>query len=206
MKPETLPPSLVLASTSRYRQQQLAQLGLPFDCVAPGIGESLQSGESAAAAAVRLAVAKAVAVARTRPGALIIGADQTLECGGQILGKPQTAARALVQLQALRDSGGVFHSGLALVDRSGACQALAVPVQVRLRPLSDQQLRFYIGREPALDCAGSFKVEGLGISLFAEVRSDDPSALVGLPLIALTRLLAAAGHDPLAPANLGTAP
>ncbi len=198
MKPETHSDLLVLASTSRYRQQQLSQLGLPFDCQAPGIDETLLPGESAAAAAARLAVAKARAVARTRPGSLVIGADQTLECGGQILGKPHTPARAFEQLRALRDAGGTFHSGLALVDRAGCCQALTVPVQVRLRPLSDSQLLSYIEREPALDCAGSFKVEGLGISLFAEVRSDDPSALVGLPLIALTRLLAEAGADPLA--------
>lgn len=192
--------SLVLASSSRYRQVQLQTLGLPFRCATPAVDESPYTGESASTLAARLAASKARAVAAQFPAALIIGSDQTVEFGEQILGKPGNFEDAVRQLQALRGHTVAFHSALALLDTANdALQCDVITTTVRYRSLDDAQIRTYLERDRPFDCAGSFKSESLGIAILASVCSDDPTALVGLPLIALTRMLAAAGVDVLAP-------
>ncbi len=194
-------PPLVLASSSRYRAAQLQTLGLAFRCEAPDIDESLLPGEDATALALRLAAAKAQAVAnRCEPGALVIGCDQTVAFGEMILGKPGHYDAALRQLQQLRGQTVIFHSALALLDtRSGLLQQQVIDTSVRYRPLTDAQIAAYLERDRPFDCAGSFKSESLGIAILDAVQSDDPTALVGLPLIALTQMLARAGLDALAP-------
>lgn len=190
---------LVLASSSRYRQAQLQTLGLSFTCLSPDIDESARPGENAIALARRLAAAKAQAVAvRCQPGALVIGADQTVAFGDVILGKPGSFAAAVAQLRQLRGQTATFHSALALFDtRNATLQLQVVDTVVRYRPLTDTQVNAYLARDKPFDCAGSFKSEALGIALLESVRSDDPTALVGLPLIALTTMLAMAGADVL---------
>lgn len=195
--------SIVLASSSRYRQAQLQTLGLPFTCATPAVDESPRHGESASALAARLAVAKAQAVAaRCKPGALVIGSDQTVASGDRILGKPGSFAAAVCQLQALRGQSVIFHSALALLDTANdSLQCDVITTTVRYRSLDDAQIRAYLERDRPFDCAGSFKSEALGIAILDSVHSDDPTALVGLPLIALTRMLAAVGVDVLAPGS-----
>lgn len=191
---------LVLASTSRYRAALLDRLGLPYAVDGPGIDETARPGESPAAACVRLAEAKARAVAGRHPDALVLGSDQIADCGGAHVGKPGTLERARAQLAALSGRTVVFHSGVALVDAAtGRCAVERVDVRSTLRELSAREIDAYLARESPFDCAGSVRSEGLGIALFERIESDDPSALVGLPLIATCRLLAGAGVDVLAP-------
>jgi len=180
---------------------QLQTLGFSFECQSPDIDESPQPGENASALANRLAAAKARAVtAPCATGAWIIGADQTVAFGEQILGKPGNYANAVHQLQLLRGQTVTFHSALALLDRcSGTLQQAVIDTVVTYRPLNDAQIHAYLEREKPFDCAGSFKSEALGIAILESVRSDDPTALIGLPLIALTRMLAGAGFDVLQP-------
>ncbi|MDB5814574.1 MAG: maf protein [Rhodocyclales bacterium] len=183
-------PLLVLASSSIYRKQLLERLSLPFVTDRPDVDESALPGESPTATAERLALAKAMAVAQRHPGALIIGSDQVAHCGPQRFGKPGSVERAIEQLQAMRGKSIFFHTALCLFDsRDGSHQLEAVSTEARFRPLSDEEIRRYVLRELPLDCAGSAKSEGLGISLLEYMRGDDPNALIGLPLIALCRML-----------------
>ncbi|GMU72128.1 MAG: septum formation protein Maf [Burkholderiales bacterium] len=193
---------LVLASTSRYRAALLDRLGLPYRLDASGIDEAALPGESAAAACMRLAEAKARAVAPRHPGALILGSDQIADCDGRHVGKPGTRERAREQLRAQSGRAVTFHTGVALFDAaSGRCFVERVDVVSRFRVLCDSEIEAYLERESALDCAGSVRSEALGIALFDAIESDDPTALVGLPLIATCRLLRLAGVDVLDPSR-----
>ena len=197
MRPAPAP--LILASTSTYRRELLQRLQLPFTAIAPGVDETPLPGEQPADLAQRLAMAKADAVAAQHPQACVIGSDQVCDLQGQALGKPGTLANATAQLRRLSGQAVVFRTAVAVVRRDAGYSACTlVNIEVRFRDLSDQDIAHYLARESALDCAGSAKSEGLGIALLASVRSDDPSALVGLPLIETCRLLRAAGLDPLA--------
>jgi len=197
---------LVLGSTSRYRRGLLERLGLPFSVAAPGIDEAAFPAEAPAQTAVRLAEAKARAVAARYPKALVIGSDQIADCAGQPIGKPGTRDAAVVQLRALSGKTVVFHTAVALVDApSGRCRTALVDVASTFRTLSSADIDAYLDREAPFDCAGSVKSEGLGIALFDRIQSDDPTALIGLPLIALSRLLRDEGVDVLVPAATLTA-
>ncbi len=192
---------LVLASTSRYRRALLTQLGLPFEVAAPATDETPRPGESPAATALRLAEAKAMSVAAHFPDALVIGSDQVADCGGNAVGKPLTHAEAVAQLTALSGRTVVFHTGLALLDAaSGACQTAMVDVASTFRELTAAEIENYLRRDQPYDCAASVKSDALGIALFVRIESDDPTALIGLPLIRLTDMLRAAGMRILAPA------
>jgi len=191
---------LVLASTSRYRQMLLERFGLAFETVAPNADETALAGEAPAATAFRLAAAKAQSVAAAYPDALIIGSDQVADCQGQAIGKPGTHEKAVAQLRALSGQTVVFHTGLALLDAaSGSRQTALVDVRSTYRHLSDAEIDAYLRREQPYDCAGSVRSESLGIALFERIESDDPTALIGLPLIQLARMLQAAGVVVLAP-------
>ncbi len=196
----TARPPLILASTSRYRRELLERLRLPFEVVSPEVDETPQPGEMPADVAVRLARAKAVAVATMHPNAVVIGSDQVAELDGQAIGKPGTHERAVQQLRAMRGRSVVFHTAVA-VQRSatGYAGAALAPVTVHFRMLSDVEIEHYLRAEQPYDCAGSAKCETLGIALLQAIDSDDPTALVGLPLIRTCELLRAAGFDPLQP-------
>jgi septum formation protein len=185
---------LVLASSSRYRQALLGRLGLPFECANPGIDETPLAGEASDASALRLAQAKAQAVAARFPAALIIGSDQVATCDGMRLDKPGNHANALRQLSALSAKTALFETAVALLDaRNGTVRSRVVPCRVTFRPLSRELIEAYLRAEQPYDCAGSAKSEGLGIALIARIETDDPTSLVGLPLITLTELLGEAG-------------
>ena len=194
------PPALILASTSRYRRELLQRLRLTFEVVAPQVDEAPLPGETPAALAQRLALAKALAVAALRPDAVVIGSDQVADLDGQPIGKPHTHERAVAQLQSMRGRRVVFQTAVAVVraDR-GYAQGLLAPVAVQFRNLSDAEIEHYLRTEQPYDCAGSAKCETLGIALLDAIDSDDPTALVGLPLIRTCRLLREAGLDPLQP-------
>ena len=192
------PPRLVLASTSRYRAELLARLGLPFESTRPEVDESPRSGEAPAELVARLAAAKARAGRGERRDALIIGSDQVAVIGDRILGKPGSHERAAAQLRAASGRRVSFLTGLALLDtRDDALCTEVVPFHVRFRALGDAEIEAYLEAERPYDAAGSFKSEGLGIALFEAMEGEDPTALVGLPLIRLCTLLRAAGLDPL---------
>jgi septum formation protein len=185
---------LVLASTSPYRRSLLESLGLRFECLPPGVNEHPRPGEDGAHLVRRLAHAKAGAGARARPDALVIGSDQLALRDGAILGKPLEHAAAVAQLQASAGRELRFLTAVCLVDAaSGATQSHVDETLVRMRALTTEEIERYLAREPAYDTAGSFKVEGLGIALFDWIRSEDPTALQGLPLIWLCSALARAG-------------
>ena len=188
-------PPLVLASSSPFRRELLARLGLSFLCDSPDIDESRQDGESAEALVQRLALEKARAVAGRHPGALIIGSDQVAVLGdGSILGKPGSVDKAIAQLERASGSSVTFLTGLCLYNAgSGQHQLCCEPFRVHFRPLSRAAIESYIRKEQPLNCAGSFKSEGLGITLFRRLEGDDPNALIGLPLIRLTGMLAGEG-------------
>lgn len=189
---------LVLASASPYRKDLLARLGLPFSVAVPAIDEAPHPDEPPADTAVRLAEAKARAAAPAHPDALIVGSDQVADFEGAAIGKPRDPSDALAQLRAMRGRTIVFHTGLALLDaKSGRCRRALVDVASTFRQLDDAALEAYLAREQPYDCAGSVKVEALGIALFTRVASDDPTALIGLPLIRLTDMLMAEGLHPL---------
>jgi septum formation protein len=191
--------SLVLASTSRYRRALLAQLGLPFSVAAPFTDEAALPGEAPAATALRLAEAKARSVAGEHAEALIIGSDQVADCDGRAIGKPASHADAVAQLASLSGCTVVFHTGLALLDAaSGGCQSAMIDVSSTFRVLSAAEIEDYLRRDQPYDCAASVKSDALGIALFVRIESDDPTALVGLPLIRLTDMLRAAGVAVLA--------
>jgi len=189
---------LVLASTSAYRRELLARLGAPFRQQSPQVDEAALPGEAPATLAARLAAAKAGAVAAMNPNALVIGSDQVADCAGSILGKPGDIARARQQLRASSANRVIFHTAICLVDtRSAPAREFHAidTTTVAFRHLTDAEIERYLARERPFDCAGSFKSEGLGISLFERIESQDPTALIGLPLIALCRLLREAGVD-----------
>jgi septum formation protein len=212
---ENVPRPLVLASTSRHRRALLERLGLPFETQAPDVDETPLAGEAPAATACRLAEAKARAVAARRASALVIGSDQIANANGVAIGKPRDHAAAVAQLTALSGQAIVFHTAVALVDAaSGRGQLRLIDVTTRFRELTAGSIERYLRRERPYDCAGSIKSEGLGIALVESIASEDPTALIGLPLIALVDLLQAEGIDllgadaqpsPLRPAPAGTA-
>ena len=194
MIPTRQTPRIVLGSTSRYRAELLRRLLADFVQAAPGTDETPLPDETPAARALRLAIAKAAAVARDYPDALVIGSDQVAELDGLILDKPGTAERARAQLAASSGREVHFHTALCLLDaRNGRRHTHVDRTRVRFRTLDAAEIARYVEREQPLDCAGSFKCEGLGISLFEAIDNADPSALIGLPLIALARLLREAG-------------
>ncbi|WP_101103359.1 Maf family nucleotide pyrophosphatase [Macromonas bipunctata] len=186
--------ALVLGSTSRYRRELLQRLGLPFDVVGPHVDETPQPNEAPAALAQRLALAKAQAVAAQRPDAIVIGSDQVADLHGQPLGKPGTHERAVAQLRQMSGQTVLFQTAVAVVCAAtglAACE-LAV-VRVVFRELTDAEIERYLRAEQPYDCAGSAKSEGLGITLLDHIDNDDPTALIGLPLIRTARLLRLAG-------------
>lgn len=182
--------NIILASTSPYRRELLTRLGLPFSVANPKTDESPLPGESPEALALRLSEAKARAVVAENPGSLIIGSDQVATVDGKIYGKPGTHERAVEQLRELSGKTVNFFTGLCLHNTStGQTQLRGVPTLVSFRHLSDREIENYLRREPAYNCAGSAKSEGLGIALLSSLQGDDPNALVGLPLIALCDML-----------------
>ena len=195
MSPE---PRLILASTSRYRRELLGRLRVPFDVLSPEVDETPLAGESPAALARRLALAKARAVAERHPDAIVIGSDQVADLDGEPIGKPGTHERAIDQLRRMSGRRVVFQTAVAVVRGTPehVGEALA-PVGVRFRRLADDEIECYLRLEQPYDCAGSAKCETLGIALLEAIDSDDPTALVGLPLIRTSALLRAAGFDPL---------
>jgi septum formation protein len=192
-------PPLILASTSRYRRELLQRLRLPFEVQAPEVDEAPHPGEAPSALALRLALAKARAVAAQNASAVVIGSDQVADLGGVPLGKPHTHERAREQLAAMSGQRVVFQTAVAVVraDR-GFEQTLLAPVVVHFRALDAASIERYLQLDQPYDCAGSAKSESLGVALLESIDSDDPTALVGLPLIRTCALLRAAGLDPLA--------
>ncbi len=195
---------LLLASTSRYRAELLRRLKLPFETAAPASDEAALPGETCPATATRLAIAKARAGATIATDAMgwtsgvVIGSDQVADLDGMPLGKPGTRERAFLQLQSMRGQSVIFHTAVALVDIASArVQSQLVATNVTMRHYTDSQINFYLDHEDALDCAGSAKSEGLGAALIAGMASDDPTALIGLPLIALTTMLQNEGIEVL---------
>ncbi|MCE1185262.1 MAG: Maf family nucleotide pyrophosphatase [Rhodocyclales bacterium] len=185
-----MPMKIVLASTSVYRRELLQRFGLPFETARPDIDESPLPDESPRATAERLAIEKARAVADQFPDALIIGSDQVAYMDEMRFGKPGTVERAVAQLSAMSGRSVIFHTALALLNtRTGQYQLEGVPTEVRFRTLSQEEIVRYVDKERPLDCAGSAKSEGLGITLLDALAGEDPNALVGLPLIALARML-----------------
>jgi septum formation protein len=185
---------IILASTSKYRAELFARLQIPFDIAKPDIDEAPNVGESPENTALRLAIAKATVVADAHPSSsdvLVIGSDQVAELNGKHMGKPGTRENATLQLQAMRGQTLVFHTAVALVRvNSKKIQSRVVPTEVVFRRYADHEIQNYLDREDALDCAGSAKSEGLGAALISRMRSDDPTALIGLPLLALIDMLA----------------
>ena len=185
---------LVRGSTSSYRAQLLARLGLPFVTASPTLDEAALPGETPAATALRLAIGKAQSLQSAFESALVIGADQVADLGGKAIGKPLTRSAASDQLQQMCGNTLQFHSGIAVLNTfTGSVQSRNVTTTVRYREYSRREIENYLDREDALDCAGSAKAEGLGISLIASMQSDDPTAIIGLPLIALVDMLQAEG-------------
>ena len=191
-------PPLILGSTSRYRRELLERLRLPFVTASPEVDETPLPGEAPAALATRLALAKAQAVAALHPGAIVIGSDQVADVGGEPVGKPGTHERAVAQLRRMSGQAITFQTAVAVVrPATGFAEVALVPVNVRFRVLGDAEIEHYLRLEQPYDCAGSAKCETLGIALLSAIESDDPTALIGLPLIRTSALLRAAGLDPV---------
>ena len=198
-------PALILGSTSRYRRELLERLRLPFSVSSPDVDETPQSGEAPAALATRLALAKAWAVARKFPNAVVIGSDQVADLNGQPIGKPGTHERAVEQLRSMSGQSVVFQTAVAVVcAASGFVRQDLAPVRVRFRTLADAEIESYLLTEQPYDCAGSAKSETMGLALLDAIESDDPTALVGLPLIRTCAMLREAGINPLLPAGART--
>src|SRR5579862_3142661 len=187
---------LILASTSRYRRELLSRLGLPFSVVSPGIDEALVPHETPLARAQRLALAKARAVAEREPTATVLGSDQVAICKGELLEKPGTAERCRAQLRWLSAAAATYYTAVALVllERNQALQFVDTTT-VYFRALTEEEIERYIAAEQPFDCAGGFRSEVLGVSLFARVVSEDPTGLIGLPLIAVARGLRQLGYE-----------
>jgi septum formation protein len=188
--------ALILGSTSRYRRELLQRLRVPFEVVSPDMDETPLANEAPQALATRLALAKAKAVAANHPNAVVIGSDQVADLNGEPLGKPGTHERAVLQLQRMRGQTVVFQTAVSVVcQASGFEQTELAQIKVRFRDLSDAEIEAYLRAEEPYDCAGSAKSEGLGIALLDAIDNDDPTALIGLPMIRTARLLRAAGVD-----------
>jgi len=186
--------ALVLGSTSRYRRELLSRLHIPFDVEAPEVDETPLTGETPHALACRLAVAKAHAVAARFPEAVVIGSDQVADFNGEPLGKPGSHENAVTQLRRMRGHTVIFQTAVAVVCHATGFEALDIaPVRVTFRQLSDAEIESYLRKEEPYDCAGSARSEGLGIALLDRIENDDPTALVGLPLIRTCRMIRAAG-------------
>jgi len=186
--------ALLLASTSKYRKELLGRLGLAFETAAPGADEQPAAGESPADTALRLSVLKAKALQAKYRDYLIVGADQVAASGGQRYGKPGDHASAVRQLRSLSGKAVDFHTAVSLLDaKSGQVESRLVPCRVFFRPLDERLIEAYLRREQPYDCAASAKAEGLGIALIARIETDDPTSLIGLPLIALSEMLGRAG-------------
>ncbi|MBX9817592.1 MAG: Maf family nucleotide pyrophosphatase [Burkholderiaceae bacterium] len=197
---DSAPRKLILGSTSTYRRELLQRLRVPFGVAAPDVDETPLPHETPLALARRLALAKARAVAQQHPDCVVIGSDQVADLDGEPLGKPGTHARAIAQLQQMRGKTVVFQTAVAVVClANGFQQEEVAPVRVVFRDLSDAEIENYLRAETPYDCAGSAKSEGLGIALLESIDNDDPSALVGLPLIRTSRMLRAAGIALLGP-------
>jgi septum formation protein len=185
---------LVLASTSKYRKALLERLGLAFEVAAPGVDEQVLAAEAPADTALRLSVMKARSLQAQFPDALIIGSDQVAASGSQRLDKPGDHDHAVRQLRSLSGKSADFHTAVSLLDsKTDQLQSRVVPCRVVFRTLDEQRIEAYLKREQPYDCAGSAKAEGLGIALIARMETDDPTSLIGLPLIALTEMLERAG-------------
>ncbi len=185
---------LILGSTSVYRRELLDRLRIPYTVESPHVDETPLPHESPANLARRLALAKATAVARRFPEQVVIGSDQVADLHGNALGKPGTHARATAQLRQMRGQTVLFHTAVAVVcQQTGFCQQMLAPVKVTFRQLDDAEIESYLLAEQPYDCAGSAKSEGLGITLLSAIESDDPTALIGLPLIRTSQMLRAAG-------------
>jgi septum formation protein len=187
---------LILGSTSAYRRELLARLRVPFTIESPHVDETPMAGEPPAVLARRLALAKAQAVAQRFPDCVVIGSDQVADLDGLALGKPGTHARAVDQLRQMSGHTVIFQTAVAVVcQQSGFCQEQLAPVKVSFRTLDDTEIESYLRAEQPYDCAGSAKSEGLGIALLSAIDNDDPTALIGLPLIRTSQMLRAAGID-----------
>jgi septum formation protein len=185
---------LVLASSSPYRRELLGRLGLAFESASPECDETPLAGEAPAATALRLSLAKARALQGRFPDALIVGSDQIASSGGTLFAKPGTHENAARQLRALSGKGADFHTAVSVLDsRSGDVQSRVVACRVLFRTLDERRIERYLRREQPYDCAASAKAEGLGIALIARIETDDPTSLIGLPLIALSEMLERAG-------------
>ncbi len=189
--------ALILGSSSRYRRALLERLGVAFECISPDVDETPRNGEAPAVLAARLARLKAEAVATARPDSVVIGADQVAELDGAALGKPGTAARARAQLAASSGRSVLFHTAICVLGPDGFAYEHTDLTVVRFRSLDDAEIQAYVSREQPLDCAGAFRCEGLGITLFDAIENRDPTALIGLPLIAVSAALSRAGLSPL---------
>jgi septum formation protein len=188
--------ALILGSTSRYRRELLQRLRVPFDVVSPDVDETPRSGEAPQNLAARLSLAKANAVAAQHPNAVVIGSDQVADLNGEPLGKPGTHERAVRQLQRMRGQTVVFQTAVSVVCLASQFEKTELAqIKVRFRDLSDAEIEAYLRAEEPYDCAGSAKSEGLGIALLDAIDNDDPTALIGLPMIRTARLLRAAGID-----------
>ncbi len=188
---------LILASSSRYRRELLDRLGLEYDAESPDIDESSRPGETPKDTALRLSEMKARAIWEKHPGSVVIGSDQVADLNGTKLGKPHTRERAIEQLTAMQGNVVVFYTALCVIDAEGRAEKLLSPTMIRMRSLKRETIEAYVDREEPFDCAGAAKIEKLGIALMASVESDDPTSLIGLPLMKLTTLLANAGVEVL---------
>ena len=188
---------LILASSSRYRRELLDRLGLEYDAESPDIDESSSPGETPKDTALRLSEMKARAIWEKHPGSVVIGSDQVADLNGTKLGKPHTRERAIEQLTAMQGNVVVFYTALCVIDAEGRAEKLLSPTTIRMRSLKRETIEAYVDREEPFDCAGAAKIEKLGIALMASVESDDPTSLIGLPLMKLTTLLANAGVEVL---------
>jgi septum formation protein len=188
---------LILASSSRYRRELLDRLGVPYTCESPDIDETGIPGETPQDAAMRLAEAKARKVWEAHPGSVVIGSDQVADLAGVRLGKPHNRENAIRQLREMQGREVVFTTALCVIDAEGRAERVKSQTFIRMRRLSDRAIEAYVDREQPFDCAGSAKIEKLGIALMESVRSDDPTSLIGLPLMALTTLLTRAGVEVL---------
>ena len=189
---------LILASSSRYRRELLDRLGLPYTCVSPDVDETRREGETPLALSQRLARAKARAVADKHPGAVVIGSDQVCSLEGAALGKPGSFEGAVAQLERMQGRSLVFHTAVCVVGPNGFIEEFVSDTNIAMRPLTREAIEDYVRREEPYDCAGSAKIEKLGIALMESVESDDPTSLIGLPLMKLTGVLVRAGVSPIA--------
>lgn len=185
--------AIILASTSPYRRKLLERLGIAFDVVRPDVSEEPFPNEEPRGLVARLSEAKARSVGRGHPGRIVIGSDQVAALGGRIVGKPNTFKNAVEQLRQASGREVIFYTGVCCLGRQGGSEVDVVITRVYFRRLDEERIRRYLERDQPLDCAGSFKSEGLGITLFERIAGDDPTALVGLPLIRLSRMLERAG-------------